>query len=380
MPPTRCALKEYRLRKGLSQEELATMVQIRRQAVYDMETGRYLPNTAVALRLARVLGCTVEALFGEAPQTGGGPLSLSRLIEFSGATVGAGTARLALARVRGNLVGVPLQGTEGLFSLRPADGLLRQGACDVEPLLPAATLEKTVLILGCDPALDLLHAHMERLAPGLRVHAVFASSRRALHALAEGAAHVAGTHFYSADGAEANLEAVRSLLPGAPSSLIAFARQEEGLMVASGNPLGIREIADLARPDVRLANREEGAALRKLLDNLLLRHGIPPAAVAGYEALVRSHCEGAFHVACGSADAALGLRVIAESFGLGFVPLAVTRCDLVIPGDLQDHPGVAVLLDMLQSARLRRELSALPGYDASVTGTIIARPASGQSR
>jgi formate dehydrogenase accessory protein FdhD len=64
----KCAIKEYRRRKGLSQDQLALLVGLRRQAVYDLESGRYLPNTAVALRLARILGCTVEMLFVEEAQ------------------------------------------------------------------------------------------------------------------------------------------------------------------------------------------------------------------------------------------------------------------------------------------------------------------------
>ncbi|MDD2317928.1 MAG: substrate-binding domain-containing protein, partial [Desulfobacterales bacterium] len=81
---------------------------------------------------------------------------------------------------------------------------------------------------------------------------------------------------------------------------------------------------------------------------------------------------GAYRIACNVADAALGLRAIAEAFGLDFVPIAAVRCDLVIPGDLIGHPTVKILLDVLQSAALRREIDAIPGYEAGVTGKIIA--------
>ena len=50
-----CHVKHYRMAMGWSQDELAEKIGIRRQAVYDIETGRYLPNTAIALRLARNL-------------------------------------------------------------------------------------------------------------------------------------------------------------------------------------------------------------------------------------------------------------------------------------------------------------------------------------
>lgn len=366
LPPTQCTIKAFRLRKGLSQEELAQMAGVRRQAIYDMESDKYLPNTAVALRLARILGCTVEALFIEKPAQGGERLHLMDVPRTT-------SPRLALARVRENLVGVPLQGNTAMpFSLAPADGLLREDRQSADILLPRAMLEQTVLVMGCDPALSTLNEHMARHAPGMRAHSVFASSRIALHSLAEGTAHIAGTHFHNSGHGEANVEAVRHALSGMPCRIIAFSLLEEGLMVGAGNPLGLRTVEDLARPGVRFINREQGAALRKLLEAHLRERGIPETMVNGYSAEVRSHCQGACHVVCNTADAALGLRVVAESFGLGFVPLAVTRCDLVIPGDLQDHPGVAALLNVLQSAGLRRELESLPGYDASLTGTIIA--------
>ena len=120
-----------------------------------------------------------------------------------------------------------------------------------------------------------------------------------------------------------------------------------------------------------MVNREEGAALRKLLDTQLARHGLPIVEVKGYMEEVHSHNEGAMRVASGTADAALGLRIVAESFGLDFVPLAITRCDVVIPSNLRDHPGITVLLDLLQSSAIRKELGSLPGYDPSDTGKMI---------
>jgi molybdate-binding protein/DNA-binding XRE family transcriptional regulator len=359
----RCAIKEYRRRKGLSQDELAHLIGVRRQAVYDMESGRYLPNTAVALRLARTLGCTVEMLFIEDAPAALGGIHLLHAAEAA--------ARLSLAQVREKLVGVPLHGARTMpFTLNASDGFLLADKT-VDCQLPRAQLAKTILVLGCDPALSVLRCLMARIAPGIRAHTVFASSRQALVTVNAGNAHVAGTHYHSFGPSDGNIEAVRTLSPGMHCLIIAFSVQEEGLMVASGNPLGIRTVEDIANGRARIVNREEGAALRKLLDTQLSRHGMPISGVKGYAEEVSSHSEGAMRVASGTADAALGLRIVAESFGLDFVPLAVTRCDLVIPSDVRDHPGITVLLDVLQSSAIRKELGSLPGYDPSETGKII---------
>ena len=131
-------------------------------------------------------------------------------------------------------------------------------------------------------------------------------------------------------------------------------------------------MADLAQPMVRFVNRESGAALRVLLDDHLQQAGVQVDAIHGYRNEVTSHREGAYRIACNVADAALGLRAIAEVFGLGFVPITAARCDLVIPGDMESHSTVKILMDVLQSSALQREIDVLPGYDGSVTGKMIA--------
>ena len=362
-PTIVCNIKAFRVAKKLSQEDLAQLVGVGRQAIYDMESGRYLPNTAVALRIGKVLGCSVEVLFTEKTAGKEEPVTL-----LSPAT----THRLALARVNNTLVGIPLQGSQIMpLSMLPADAQLNPHNNTANMLVPPHTVDKTVLIMGCDPALTMLHVLMGNRAPHLRAHTFFASSTSALQHLNNGTTHIAGTHFHSAGTSEANIEAVAKALPTVACNIIAFSLLEEGLMVAPNNPLQIREVADLAQPKVRFINRENGAALRKLLDTHLTQQGIPSLAINGYNTEVASHHEGAYNLLCNTADAALGLRIVAETFGLGFVPLATTRCDLVIPHDVQNHPGVTAILDVLQSAQLRNELQSLPGYDTTFTGKVI---------
>jgi putative molybdopterin biosynthesis protein len=359
-----CKVKEFRLKKGWSQEKLAEKLDIKRQAVYDIESGRYLPNTAIALHLARVFGCRVEDLFLETASPEYLPVQLVN-------STGGPSERLALGRVRERVVGFPLKGMESVpFGLLAADGLLTQDGKSAQILMPADQVGKTIIMMGCDPAFEILAHHVTRLAPDVRVHCRFASSHHALDSLAQGITHVAGTHLHNSGKAEANVEAVRQHLP-VPSCIFGFSMLEEGLMVARGNPLGIRTVVDLAQPMVRFLNREPGAALRVLLDEQLQKADISAEAVNGYGNEVFSHREGAFRIVCGVADAALGLRAVAEVFGLGFVPVMAARCDLVIPEDLFDHPAIPILIDALQSHHLRKEIGTLPGYDSSVTGQLI---------
>ena len=56
-------LAQFRLKRGLTVIELAKQIGVTRQTIYAMETGAYVPNTLVALRLSQVLDVSVEELF-----------------------------------------------------------------------------------------------------------------------------------------------------------------------------------------------------------------------------------------------------------------------------------------------------------------------------
>jgi len=60
---TRNHLKHIRERSGISAADLARRVGVSRQTVYAIEAGTYVPNTTIALLLARELDTSVEELF-----------------------------------------------------------------------------------------------------------------------------------------------------------------------------------------------------------------------------------------------------------------------------------------------------------------------------
>jgi len=361
-----CRLKELRTRKKMTQSELAGLVGIKRQAVYDIEAGRYLPNTGVALAMAQVLGCRVEDIFYEAAGQARDVVLVDE--EF------AWGSRVNIAKVREHHFAYPLAGTHArMEDMGAADALLEPGQAKAKILLPEERVASTALLLGCDPAFSVL-GHRVRETPGhAGLNVRFASSQLAVSRVASGQAHIAGTHMHPRGGGDdGNKFLVTQKMKDISGVLVAFSAFEEGLLVAPGNPKGIKGVADLARKDVRLANREEGAALRSLLDDLLTEEKVPVTAIQGYEYLVHSHAQGAEAVRHHVCDAALGLRAVAVTYGLEFIPLSHVRCDLVIPSDLMTHPGVAAALDIIQTRAFREELACLPGYETSDTGRIIA--------
>jgi molybdate-binding protein len=153
---------------------------------------------------------------------------------------------------------------------------------------------------------------------------------------------------------------------------VTFARWEEGLVLAAGNPKRIRKVEDLGRKNVRLVNREPGSGSRALLDKLLEKSGMDAHKVQGYERVAYGHLVAAYSVMSGEADACLATRSAAKTFGLDFIPLHSAQYDLVMRKRTVDLPAVKAFLDVLQRATLRRKLEVLAGYDTSETGVVLA--------
>lgn len=56
-------LRELRDAKGWSQGELATQLEVSRQTINALETGKYDPSLPLAFRIARLFGTSIETIF-----------------------------------------------------------------------------------------------------------------------------------------------------------------------------------------------------------------------------------------------------------------------------------------------------------------------------
>ena len=59
-------LRELRAERGWSQADLAERLEVSRQSVNALETGRYDPSLPLAFRIARLFGTTIETIFIDA--------------------------------------------------------------------------------------------------------------------------------------------------------------------------------------------------------------------------------------------------------------------------------------------------------------------------
>ena len=56
-------IKVERAKKNWTQEDLAGKIGISRQSVNSIETGKFIPSTILALKMAKVFGANVESIF-----------------------------------------------------------------------------------------------------------------------------------------------------------------------------------------------------------------------------------------------------------------------------------------------------------------------------
>ncbi len=358
MKVTSC-LREIRARRGLSASELAQQIGVTRQSVHAIESGAYAPNTTVALKLAHLLEVSVEDLF-QLPEAERRPMLRAEAVA---GPIHQG-AQLRVGRVGNRMVAVPW--SSELFALPVLDAAavskLENGFVDVRLRGPESSIDDRLLIAGCDPAVSLLAEYL-RNATGTDLIAIPSSSSRAIEMLRDGLVHMAGTH----------LGKRSSRVPNGCSTF-AYAEWEEGLVVASGNPKGLRSLADVCRGGVRIINRDAGSGSRALLDEGLENYGADAADVKGYEDLAAGHLAAALKVKRGDADCCVAPRIAAQAFDLSFVPLVSERYDIVISDEWIETRSVQALLNALQRSTFRRELSALGGYDTRSTGERVSGP------
>jgi putative molybdopterin biosynthesis protein len=239
----------------------------------------------------------------------------------------------------------------------------------------AFLLQEMILPEGGKPAIVFSGSHdlaLEKISAQIADHLTLLTlpvgSLDGLVNLRQGLCQISGAHLLDKTG-EYNTPFVRHLFPDRAMDLVTLAYRTQGLMLAPGNPKGVRTAADLAQAGLRFINRNPGSGTRLWLDNELEQLGIPPETIDGYEHIVNTHTECAQAIARMEADAALGLQASALQYNLDFIPLFEERYDLILPREQVDI--LAPLLEHIQTAAFRRDLSSMTGYNSSHSGEQI---------
>lgn len=232
-------------------------------------------------------------------------------------------------------------------------------------------VERTLVAMGShDLALDFLGDLLLKNY-GLRLISSNVGSMGALAALRRGEAHFGGIHLLDPETGNYNTSYTERYLKGNHYLLVNLVIRQQGIMVAPGNPLGLRGIEDLARGGCRFINRQKGAGTRILLDYELSKRGIEPSSIEGYEREEYSHLAVAAAIEEGTADAGLGILASARALGLDFIPVAEEEYDLCILPDLFPDGWLDLLLKAIASDEFRSRVQEFGGYDLRLSGQVI---------
>ena len=293
--------------------------------------------------------------------------------------------RVKIGLVDGKLVASPLaRGAGTNMSLVRADGFCvidqnKEGieageSAPVELYRPLGEIESTLVSIGShDLIIDIIADSLSNRQDAF-LASTHVGSMGGLMALKRGECHVAPIHLLDEETGDYNTSYIKRAFYNEETktcgvSLIKGVGRIQGLIVAKGNPLGIKEIKDL--PQYRYINRQRGAGTRLLLDYELKRNGIETTMIEGYEREGATHMAVAAAVKNGSADAGMGILSAASALDLDFIPMGEEEYDFAILTRFLKLPQLKAFLEVLGSSGFHKRLDELGGYSYKRTGEIL---------
>lgn len=291
--------------------------------------------------------------------------------------------RVRMGEVGGKLTASPLSRGAGVVSsFMKADGILEvpQGTegyeageeVQVRLLSTPEKLQNTLVVIGShDPLLDEVADMMHRADPTVFMSSSHVGSMGGIMAIRRGEAHAGGCHLLDTETGVYNLSFLKKYFPNGGIRLVRCVGRQQGLMLAKGNPLDIKEFADIAKNGVRYVNRQKGSGTRVLMDYLCEQYAVNVSDIYGYEREELTHTSVAAQIANGSADAGMGIYSAAQLYDLDFLPICIEEYDLIIPDHAWETPVVQQLIATLKSPAFREKMLAMGGYTVDHPGEII---------
>jgi putative molybdopterin biosynthesis protein len=218
--------------------------------------------------------------------------------------------------------------------------------------------QKRLTIIGSnDP---LLERHLVETGLIYRSRILNAGSTGGWIAVSRGEADIAPTHLLDEETGLYNVPFLDKYGLRGKAILIRGYERLIGFVVQPGNPKGIASFEDFFRSDVKIVNRVRGSGVRTLIDinlkKIAREKGVPISRihefVKGYTYEVKTHTAVAYAVKTGKADVGVASGLVAELYGLDFIPLTWEEYDFLIPLDRLEKSEVKAFISSLKELKV----------------------------
>jgi excisionase family DNA binding protein len=196
-------------------------------------------------------------------------------------------------------------------------------------------------------------------------------STAGMHRLLAGQAVACALHLVDPTTGQYDASVLAKSLPGLDFVIIEWARRQQGLIVAPGNPARINAIGDLSSRGVRVATRQEGSGSALLFSKLVADAGLKQEDLKVAGEPVSSETDIAVAVREGKADVGLAIEAVAREQGLDFVPLQWERFDIVVRRVEYFEPPLQRLFAFARTQAFRDRAASLSGYDITGAGSVV---------
>jgi putative molybdopterin biosynthesis protein len=149
--------------------------------------------------------------------------------------------------------------------------------------------------------------------------------------------------------------------------LVNLLQRSQGLIFNRDRHPRLKDLKGVAEQNLRFAERQELSGTYRLVKRLLSEQQIPLSSIQSVGPYT-THLELALAVQAGQADCGVGIEVVAEAFGLDFIPLANEPYRLAVPAAYISHPQISGFLEFVLGELDTSSSRATAGYGFSDTG------------
>ncbi len=249
---------------------------------------------------------------------------------------------------------------------------LTRSRFDVREADFSITLPDLVYMGSHDPAVEYLMGLL-RDSGITEIEVLWIGSGCGLAALTLGEADVAGVHLYDPETNEYNIPYLGRYWLVDYAVVIRGYMRELGIVHRLGDGISLKEILKgLLEGRLRYVNRNRGSGTRIFADYFIVEQAtklglnIRPEdlrfKIKGYDTELTTHKDVASAIARGDADVGFTIKLVAEGYGLNFIPITWEHFDFVVPQDRLEKSSIRAFIRMLRSSKFRSHIERLPGY------------------